>query len=384
MENERDLGKEEILVDYLEPGMILVGPLFDYSGRYLWPAMQPLTPALINRLKNEGIEKVYYSKPNTKKDIKYSNPMISEKILEEAIEILSEIISAVENNKKPDIEKTKKVVEKIFQEIVKKFESAVLNLLMIKNYDDYTYTHSINVSAISMFFAKTLKLSDYVVKEIGLGGLLHDLGKVKIPKEILNKPDKLTEKEFIEMKKHPIYGYFIIKDDSNISTYVKKIVLFHHERYDGKGYPLGLTFERVGRYPQIVGLADVYDALTTERPYKRPYSINETLEYIMENSGTAFEPILAQKFINEMAKMYNIGSFYPIGGFVLLNTGEKGIIIDKDTEYTLRPKIKILTDPKGGIARSKQVIDLKTDPNRYIIKIISDKLEIERLSILLD
>jgi HD-GYP domain-containing protein (c-di-GMP phosphodiesterase class II) len=215
-----------------------------------------------------------------------------------------------------------------------------------------------------------------------MGAILHDVGKVKIPTSILYKPGELTEEELKIIKKHPIIGYFAIKDEPTVSTYAKKIVLFHHERFDGNGYPLGLKFDRIGRYPQIVSLADIFDALTSERPYKQGMSVPQTLNFIMKESGVYFEPILAQKFIMEMSKLYKLPSPYAIGSFVLLNTGEKAVVIQKDSEYTFRPVV-IVVESAFGRPDNKTKINLALDSSRYIVRSITEIEEIERLKIVM-
>jgi HD-GYP domain-containing protein (c-di-GMP phosphodiesterase class II) len=266
--------------------------------------------------------------------------------------------------------------------MISKLGKAVINLSIVKNYDEYTYTHLINVTILSMFFSKFLGASDFVIKEVGMGAILHDIGKVKIPTSILHKPGELTEEELKIMKKHPIIGYFAIKDEPTVSTYAKKIVLFHHERFDGNGYPLGLKFDRIGRYPQIVSLADVFDALTSERPYKPSMSIPQTLNFIMKKSGIYFEPLLAQKFIMEMSKLYGLPSPYAIGSFVLLNTGEKAVITQKDSEYTLRPTVLVIENALGK-PDTKRKINLYLDSSRYIVRSITEIDEIEKLKIIM-
>jgi len=379
---EGDKIREDILVDFLKPGMVLAGDLFSKEGIFIWPAKKPITQSVIDELKKKGIRELYYTK-NINKDLSQNMPpMFSEEIKEEAKEAIYNILEQVKKDEKVNVEEVRNVIEKLFKEMISKLGKAVINLSIVKNYDEYTYTHLINVTILSMFFSKFLGASDFVIKEVGMGAILHDIGKVKIPTSILHKPGELTEEELKIMKKHPIIGYFAIKDEPTVSTYAKKIVLFHHERFDGNGYPLGLKFDRIGRYPQIVSLADVFDALTSERPYKPSMSIPQTLNFIMKKSGIYFEPLLAQKFIMEMSKLYGLPSPYAIGSFVLLNTGEKAVITQKDSEYTLRPTVLVIENALGK-PDTKRKINLYLDSSRYIVRSITEIDEIEKLKIIM-
>ncbi len=379
---EGDKIREDILVDFLKPGMILAGDLFSKEGIFIWPAKKPITHSVIDELKKKGIRELYYTK-NINKDLSQNMPpMFSEEIKEEAKEAIDNILEQVKKDEKVNVEEVRNVIEKLFKEMISKLGKAAINLSIVKNYDEYTYTHLINVTILSMFFSKFLGASDFVIKEVGMGAILHDIGKVKIPTSILYKPGELTEEELKIIKKHPIIGYFAIKDEPTVSTYAKKIVLFHHERFDGNGYPLGLKFDRIGRYPQIVSLADVFDALTSERPYKPGMSIPQTLNFIMKKSGIYFEPLLAQKFIMEMSKLYGLPSPYAIGSFVLLNTGEKAVITQKDSEYTLRPTVLVIENALGK-PDTKRKINLYLDSSRYIVRSITEIDEIEKLKIIM-
>jgi len=379
---EGDKIREDILVDFLKPGMVLAGDLFSKEGIFIWPAKKPITQSVIDELKKKGIRELYYTK-NINKDLSQNMPpMFSEEIKEEAKEAIDNILEQVKKDEKVNVEEVRNVIEKLFKEMISKLGKAAINLSIVKNYDEYTYTHLINVTILSMFFSKFLGASDFVIKEVGMGAILHDIGKVKIPTSILYKPGELTEEELKIIKKHPIIGYFAIKDEPTVSTYAKKIVLFHHERFDGNGYPLGLKFDRIGRYPQIVSLADVFDALTSERPYKPGMSIPQTLNFIMKKSGIYFEPLLAQKFIMEMSKLYGLPSPYAIGSFVLLNTGEKAVITQKDSEYTLKPTVLVIENALGK-PDTKRKINLYLDSSRYIVRSITEIDEIEKLKIIM-
>jgi HD-GYP domain-containing protein (c-di-GMP phosphodiesterase class II) len=372
---------KEVDVNFLKTGSILSGILFDEKGTMLWPARKPLTDVFISKLKVKGIERVYYVPPKWKSEGEQT-PLFSTESLTFAQEALDEMVTQIKFGKIPELKNARLTIEKLFHDMELN-TNGFLNLMVLKDYDTYTYTHSINVGLLSMFLTKQLGFNTYFVQEIGLGGFLHDIGKIKIPTKIVNKHGNLTDDEFKIMKNHPVYGFKLVKDDPSLSNYVKKVVLFHHEKWAGGGYPLGLKADAIGNFAQIVAVSDVYDALTTERSYKKPYSINDALLYIMRNTNTHFCSYISQRFIYEMSLRYELGSFYPVGAFVQLTTGEIGYITGKDKEYTMKPEVAILKNQKGVPLRVPIQIDLKRDTSRQIAKTIDEPEEIEKLSYLL-
>lgn len=371
----------EVEINFLKPGSILSGILFDENGKMLWPARKPLTDGIIAFMKVKGIKYAYYVPPKWKTE-KLESPMFSDVALQFAESAMDELVTQINYGKLPDVQVARSAIEKLFTDLDKN-PNGFLNLMVLKNYDSYTYVHSINVGLLSMFLTRRLGFNQYYIKEIGLGGFLHDIGKIKVPSSIVNKNGVLTNEEFKIMKNHPVYGFKMIKDDNSLSNYVKKVVLFHHERWSGGGYPLGLKAEAIGNFAQIVSVCDVFDALTTERSYKKPYSINDALLYIMRNTITHFSPFVSQRYINEMAKSHDIGSYYPIGSFVQLGSGEVGYITNKHKEYSMKPDVVILKNKKGLPLRVPIQVDLRRDTSRVISKTIDDPEEIEKLSYLL-
>ncbi len=372
---------KEVEVHFLKPGSVLSGIVYDEKGTMLWPARKPMTDNFIAKLNVTGIKTIYYVPPKWKNTAAES-PIFSDASLEYASQALDEIVNQIRYGKLPDVNMAQTVIEKLFSDLEGN-PNGFLNLMVLKDYDSYTYTHSINVGILSMYLTRRLGFNNYYVKEVGLGGFLHDIGKIKIPSRIVNKHGTLNEEEFRVMKNHPVLGFKLIKDDATLSKYIKKVVLFHHERWNGTGYPLGLQGEAIGNFAQIVSVCDVYDALTTERSYKKAYSINDALLYVMRHTLSHFSPYVSQRFINEMAMKYDLGSFYPIGSFVQLNSNEIGYITGKNEEYSTKPEVVVLKNPKGLPLRMPIQIDLKRDTSRVITRTIDDPEEIEKLSYLL-
>ncbi len=217
------------------------------------------TAEIIDTLKAKGVKRIYYTPAENNDATAFT---------EQAQDIWESLFEAVRTNARPDLEQTKDFVLSLHK-YVKQNKDRFLYLMKIKDYDDYTFTHSVNVGILAMTMASKHGLEEKLVREIGLGAFLHDVGKLMIPKEILNKKEKLTGDEFEVIKKHPEYGYEYVAKHDHIPPNALDIVLYHHENYNGKGYPKNLQDEEIPIGARITSICDVYDALITPRPYKR-------------------------------------------------------------------------------------------------------------------
>lgn len=226
-------------------------------------------------------------------------------------------------------------------------DATLVSIEKLKISDEYTFKHSVDVAVLSMILAKHCGLSDKKVRDITQAGLLHDIGKSKVPSEILNKPSALTDEEWEVMKKHPTWGYQMLKDNQEISEDVKIAILEHHENVDGTGYPLGAKADQIHYMSKILTIADVYDALITERSYKRAKNPAEALE-IMYAMANKFDIELFRSFLDCII-------LYQVGTNVKLSNGSLCTVIHNHKYYPLRPvcqdvvtgeKYDLLNDPK--------------------------------------
>ncbi len=210
-------------------------------------------------------------------------------------------------------------------------DAIAVDIDTLKVSDEYTFKHSVDVATMAMIIAKKHGLSDKQIYEVGISGLLHDVGKSKIPNEVLNKPGRLTDEEFKIMKQHALYGYRILQEKNDISEPVRMGVLQHHEKINGKGYPLGAGANQICLYARILSVADIYDALVTERPYKKGFSKRDAVEIIM--SMTDELDIAAMKSF--------LGSIilYPVNSTVQLSNGEMAKVVENNPDYILRPRV---------------------------------------------
>lgn len=210
-------------------------------------------------------------------------------------------------------------------------DAIAVDISTLKISDEYTFKHSVDVATMSMIVGKKHGLNNKEVYELGISGLLHDVGKSKIPNEILNKAAKLTDEEFAMMKQHTLFGYGILKDKKELSNSIKLGVLQHHEKMNGKGYPMGVGSDKINLFARIISVADIYDALVTERPYKKPFSPRDAVEMIMS--------MTEDLDIHVMRSFLESVILYPVGTDVELSTGEKARVVENNLKYVLRPKV---------------------------------------------
>lgn len=213
-----------------------------------------------------------------------------------------------------------------------------MDISTLKISDEYTFKHSVDVATMSMIVAKRYGFNQKQVYEIGIAGLLHDIGKAHIPNELLNKAGKLTDEEFEVMKQHSVLGYRVLTDKQDFSNNIKMGVLQHHEKTNGKGYPMGVSGEKINLFAKIISVADIYDALVTERPYKKPFSPRSAVEMIMSMTG--------ELDIDAMRCFMESVILYPVGTDVMLSNGERARVIENSPFHVLRPKVLGLTTGK--------------------------------------
>jgi putative nucleotidyltransferase with HDIG domain len=294
------------------------------------PTLQAVHQHLENRM-----HEISSAKQGAPKEISVEDELPrAKKIYREAHQLVQTMLLDVRMGQQVALEKMLPVVSTITDSILRN-PDAMLSLLRIKQADHYTFQHSIAVSTLLAAFCSYLKLKRPIIEQVGIGGLLHDIGKMKVSLDILNKPGKLTEQEFDLMKKHVEFGRSILESTPGIFPISIDIIAQHHERHDGSGYPLRLRGAEISHYGQMASIADVYDALTSNRIYHRGEEPTAVLQKLLEWSEHHFNPELVQQFI----RMVGI---YPIGSLVKLRSGKLAIVIEQHHEDLLHPKVRII------------------------------------------
>ena len=247
------------------------------------------------------------------------------------------------------------LVEEISNSVMRN-PGALISLARLKTADDYTFMHSVAVCALMIALARQLGLDEQQTREAGMAGLLHDLGKAMIPLEILNKPGKLTDEEFDLVKTHPEEGYKLLLEGSGISEMTKDVCLHHHEKVDGSGYPKGLNGETMSLFAKMGAVCDVYDAVTSNRPYKAGWDPAESIKRMAEWKGH-FDPAVFQAFVKSLG-------IYPIGSLVRLASGKLGVVVEQGEQSLLKPKIKVFFSTKSQAYIKPELIDIARSPEK--------------------
>jgi HD-GYP domain-containing protein (c-di-GMP phosphodiesterase class II) len=266
-----------------------------------------------------------------------------------AVDVIRELADQVLSDRRLAVNKANRVVG-IMLNRVGENRAAVLGLASIKSYDEYTSFHSVNVLILSLVLGSMLPLDRSALVIMGTGALLHDLGKVTVPQNILNKTGPLTSPEWRMMKDHPVKGADILLAQPGVHPLSVTIAYEHHARYDLKGYPKITGKSCIGLLSRIVEIADVYDAMTTARPYQHARTPEQAIRVLVKDIGTAFDPLLVKVFIDMMG-------LFPVGTLVRLTTGELGIVYEQNEGDVMSPKIKIIRDPDGNEVEP-QLVDL--------------------------
>ncbi|MCX7990572.1 MAG: HD-GYP domain-containing protein [Proteobacteria bacterium] len=278
----------------------------------------------------------------------------AEKVYTEAIDVVKNVISEVRMGRIPKADEVKSVVGKMV-DMVLKDKQTMIGLSLIKSYDDYLFHHSVNVTILSLALGETLKIRPDLLREMGTAAMLHDIGKVSIDPKIVLKPDKLTDEEWEQMKKHPVTGYETLKKMEGVSEVVLRVALEHHMKYNLTGYPEVTKEYKLHPASMILSICDCYDAMTTHRVYQRCHEPREALEFMTRMAGVSFEPNYLKAFI----KMLGI---YPQGTLVKLNTGETAIVSSPNPSSPDEPVIKVIYDIFGTKLEKPKIYDLSQKP----------------------
>ena len=247
------------------------------------------------------------------------------------------------------------LVEEISNSVMRN-PGALISLARLKTADDYTFMHSVAVCALMIALARQLGLDERQTRDAGMAGLLHDLGKAMIPLEVLNKPGKLTDEEFDLVKTHPEEGHKLLLQGKGISAMTKDVCLHHHEKIDGSGYPKGLNSDTMSLFAKMGAVCDVYDAVTSNRPYKAGWDPAESIKRMAEWKGH-FDPAVFQAFVKSLG-------IYPIGSLVRLASGKLGVVVEQGEQSLLKPKIKVFFSTKSQAYIKPELIDIARSPEK--------------------
>ncbi|NLX76523.1 MAG: HD-GYP domain-containing protein [Clostridiaceae bacterium] len=348
----------KVTLDELQPGMKLAQDIILEDGRFLLLKGFTLRKRYLDKIRLYDIPYVF-----VENEIQKIEHISEEIIYSETYHTIKNVMKAVREGANVDVEAVKETVSEIVHSIMSN-DNVFMNLTGIRDIDNYTYLHSVDVCIYSIITGKSMGLPLEVLNDLAMGAILHDIGKCKIPLNVLNKPAKLTDSEYELIKKHVDYGYDILSRTPGINEDVAKIALYHHEHWNGEGYPRGLKGEEIDYLSRIVAIADVYDALTANRVYRKRFMPHEAAEYIISNTGTQFDPQIQRIFIESIA-------IYPADIIVMLSTGEVARVVESKGPPSIRPKVMVITRKEGPPVLEPYVIDLAKSPEVSIVDIIS-------------
>ncbi|MEW6002405.1 MAG: HD-GYP domain-containing protein [Nitrospirota bacterium] len=294
-----------------------------------------------------------------------------------AVSYIRELTNKIKLGEKVNIKKAKRIVETIVEQLLEG-EQFLLAMTAIKDYDEYTYHHSVNVSILSIALGQRLGLSRKMLTEIGLAALFHDIGKIEIPNEVLNKPTNFNDDEWKIIRRHPVWGLrAILRLRGFDSTAIRAaIVAFEHHIYcDHSGYPKTKKYLDIDLYSRIVTIADQYDAMTSSRVYSRiPIAPDKALSIMMERTGTQLDPLFFKFFIN-------LVGIYPVGTLVMLDTKEFGLVYECNIVFSERPKVLIIVDKDGKKVQGPIVNLAEKDGNDRYLRSIVKTLDLNKYKI---
>lgn len=318
------------LVRNLKGDEILAKALFDGYGKILLPVGTKLNVSYINRIKQSGYCYIYIEDKELD-DIKYDKNI--EDLKQTTIKRLPNMFQNIIDGNRSFVRESLQVISELTDYIINEADINT-NLYEIIKYDDYTYVHCVDTGIMALILGRALKLDKSSLKELGVSSILHDIGKIVVPGEIINKKGSLTKEEFEEVKKHTIYGYRILKNTGMVNGNVLAGVLEHHERVDGKGYPLGIKGDKINKFAKIISLCDVFTAISANRCYRSRFNPNEAYEYILSNVNSMFDEEVANSFKENFY-------IYPLGVRVRLSNGIEGYVIKQNKFFPDRPVIRV-------------------------------------------
>jgi putative nucleotidyltransferase with HDIG domain len=281
------------------------------------------------------------------------------RLYNDAVSVASNVWESAQTEGKPDPTIARTMIDGLAQAVAQN-RTALLALTTLKNYDNYTFTHMVNVSILTMGQARGLGIDGPLLREFGMAALMHDIGKVRTPLEVLNKPDKLTDNEFAIMKRHVVDGAEILRQTPDIPALAPVVAFEHHLRLDGTGYPGGVVRGSLNLGTMLCSIADVYDAMRSQRSYQQAFPTERILAVLKRSDGKQFDQHLVRRFVQLIG-------IYPAGNLVRLNTGEVAVVLKVYAPDPYRPQVRILFNRQGTrleMAYELNLWDASEDPQR--------------------
>jgi HD-GYP domain-containing protein (c-di-GMP phosphodiesterase class II) len=354
-------------ISMCRPGMKLGKRIYADDGIVLLAEGVELTDSLIRRLGDKGISYLYIEDPRTE-GVEMPE-ILSEETQRQALSCIRSVFrDLVDQPGKrhagtyPYVGRSLRQVMHLVMEDLQRNRDAMIMLMNLHTVDHYLYMHSLNVCVYSVLLGMAYGYNSEELTTLGLGALLHDVGKTQISMQVLLKPGQLTDREYEEMKRHTERGFFLLKDEPNIPLIVAHCAYQHHERLNGSGYPRGLKGDEIHEYAKWIGIVDSYDAMTSHRVYRDAMLPHRAVETLYTGSGTLYDTSMLKLFRDKVA-------IYPLGITVKLNTGQTAVVVDINAASAHRPVVRVLTDEAGVDLKTPYDIDLSKQLSVMITKV---------------
>lgn len=357
---------KKVHIDRVVPGDVLAKTIFQDNGNVLLGTGVEVTDRYIQRLRNMGIDYIYI-------DDKLTDDIIPEETISDATRsaAVNEVYKTMNAFKEQEFSRGKTILPNLAKDFKDIFGSImsdlatrpniIVNLSTIHSQDSYLFQHSVNVAVLAGVIGIAKGFNRIQLEELGIGALLFDIGMTKMPENLLKANRDLSPQERKILEQHPQEGFDILRKYYDISLVSAHCAYQHHERFDGSGYPRGLKGNDIHIYAQIIGLADMYDALVSPRPHRKRYTTSEAIEFLFAAGGTYFDHELIKLFCSHI-------SIYPIATTLLLNTGQTVVVVENSELASHRPIVRVVKEADGSVPKVPYEFDLKDELHITIVK----------------
>ena len=354
---------QRVSVGFLEAGMVAARNVHSAEGRLLVTKDTVLSEAMVANIQKTSLGSIYVRNPLFQ-DIE-AEEVVTEDNRRKAVMALKSAITAYQKTKVLDIQPLKKVLRELVVEIIRNRDSMIHQLDM-RTYQDYIYAHSVNTCVLSVLIAVNLDYPEGKLTDLALGTMLHDVGMMMLPDALLMKMGNLTPEESKQVQQHPEDGFNILRTVREIPITVAHIAYQHHERVDGKGYPRNLTADKILEFAKVAAVADTFDALVSDRPYRKGMVPHEAYEVMMALADSYVDRDILHLFLTHVA-------IYPVGAVVQLDNGQHGVVTKVLPRLQTRPQVRLLTDQQGNLLSEQTEIDLTQHLTLMISRVLKEK-----------
>ncbi|MBP2664431.1 MAG: putative metal dependent phosphohydrolase domain protein [Firmicutes bacterium] len=344
----------------LQPGMIIARNIFSATGKLLLSENVILDEPLISKLGTLGIDSVFVNHPHLEIT---PQEMVNEETRVEIIKMVSQAFGDIRENRTFNLTGICEAMKKIIEDAIGN-RHVLIQMTDIRASADYTFGHSINVCLLSIMIGIKMNLNHQQLLELAMGAILHDLGMLLVPTEIVQKTDAISPTDWQRIQTHTKKGFEIIRRVGPIPLVSAHVAFQHHESFDGTGYCRGLVGENIHIYARIVAVADLYDAITSDRPYRKAFLPHEAYDIMLASRGAKLDPKIVDIFLENVV-------IYPVGTTVLLDTGEIGVVVEIHPQLQVRPVVRIIIDQFGNPWQGpEKKVDFTKDLIRFIVKVL--------------